>query len=122
VGLLELADRPADRAGERALLVPEQLALDQLAGNCRGVDGNEGPVLARAELVDRFRDELLAGARFTEDQYREVVTQDPGDHPVDVLHRLAAPDQRQPLPYILPVGLAAPARIGRLARGADEFV
>src|SRR5690606_1951225 len=72
VGLLELADRPADRAGERALLVPEQLALDQLAGNCRGVDGNEGPVLARAELVDRFRDELLAGARFTEDQYREV--------------------------------------------------
>ena len=40
-GQLELAELLADGAGERALLVAEQRALDQLAGNRREVDGDE---------------------------------------------------------------------------------
>ena len=41
VGQLELADALLQRAGERALLVAEQRALDQLARNRRHVDGDE---------------------------------------------------------------------------------
>ena len=41
VGLLELADLVLVRAGEAALAVAEQLALDQLLGNGRAVDLDE---------------------------------------------------------------------------------
>ena len=41
VGQLELADALLQRAGERALLVAEQRALDQLARNRGEVDGDE---------------------------------------------------------------------------------
>ena len=41
VGFLELADAPVDGAGERALLVAEQDALDQVLGDGAAVDGDE---------------------------------------------------------------------------------
>ena len=44
---LELAELLADRAGERALLVAEQRALDQLLGNRGEVDGDERRVRLR---------------------------------------------------------------------------
>ena len=47
VGLLELADALVDGAGERALLVAEQDALDQVLGDGAAVDGDEGLGLAR---------------------------------------------------------------------------
>ena len=43
VGLLELADAAGDRAGEGALLVAEQLALQQVLGDGGAVDRDEGP-------------------------------------------------------------------------------
>ena len=67
--------RPAarcDGAGEGALLVAEQLALDQFARDRRHVDGDERPVAALAVVVQRARHQLLAGAGFAGDHHREV--------------------------------------------------
>ena len=62
IGELEAALPPLDGAGERALLVAEELALEQRLGNRRAVDRHERHGRARAQLVDRLRDQLLAGA------------------------------------------------------------
>ena len=59
---LEAADAPLARAGEGAALVAEELALEQRLRDRGAVHDDEGLVAARAELVDRARDELLAGA------------------------------------------------------------
>ena len=55
--------------GERAALMAEELALQQLALEHSAVDGDEGLLAARALLVDRARHDLLAGARFAEQQH-----------------------------------------------------
>ena len=60
------------RAGERALLVPEQLALDHALGERRAVDAHERPRGARARVVDQPRDQLLAGAGLAGDEQRRV--------------------------------------------------
>ena len=52
-----------DRAGEGALHVPEELALDEVLGDGAAVDGDERAVHARAAAVELAGDELLAGAR-----------------------------------------------------------
>ncbi len=62
LALLELADAPLGRPGEGALLVAEQLALQQRLGNRRAVDRQERPVGAAAVLVEGAGDQLLAGA------------------------------------------------------------
>ena len=58
------------RAGEGALLVPEDLALEQRLGNRRAVHRHERERRARTQLVDGLRDELLAGARLAPDENR----------------------------------------------------
>jgi hypothetical protein len=45
IGLLEAAAAHGLRAGEGAALVAEQFGLQQVLGNGRGVDGDEGPLL-----------------------------------------------------------------------------
>ena len=70
---LEAALSALDRAGERALLVPEDLALEERLGNRRAVDRHERLSRALTELVDRLRDHLLAGARLAADQHRRGV-------------------------------------------------
>src|SRR5690606_40205478 len=57
VGQFEAAAAIADRAGEGALHVPEQLALDQLLGNGRTVHLDEGTAAAAAQGVNAARDE-----------------------------------------------------------------
>src|SRR5581483_8815382 len=59
---LELALASGDRARERALLVPEELALDELARQRRAVQLDERARPARAPVVQRVRDELLPGS------------------------------------------------------------
>ena len=49
-------------AGERALLVAEQLRLHQLGRQRAAVDGDERTAAARARLVDGARHQLLAGS------------------------------------------------------------
>ena len=72
-GALEIADVPAVRAREAALLVPEQFALDQIGRDRAAVHREERFVLAPAELVQRLRDELLPGAALAHDSTVAVV-------------------------------------------------
>ena len=51
-----------DGPGEGALLVPEELALDERGGQRRAVELDEGPGPAGAQAVERVGDELLADA------------------------------------------------------------
>ena len=69
---------------ERALLVAEQLGLEQLLGQRRAVDGHEGLGGARAVGVDGARDQLLARPRLAEHQ-------DVGLGPRRLLHQLEDP-------------------------------
>ena len=82
VGLLELADVPGGRAGEAAFFVAEEFAFDQLGGHRRAVQGDERPAFARAALVQRARDQLLAGAGFAQDADARLA----GRHAVHLRH------------------------------------
>jgi hypothetical protein len=62
----------AKRVGERAALVAEQLALDQVLRNRPAIDRNERPLAPPTRLVDRVRDQLLAGAVLAENQHGRV--------------------------------------------------
>ena len=62
VGFLELADALVDGAGERALLVAEQDALDEVLGDGAAVDGDERLAGALALALDGAGDQLLADA------------------------------------------------------------
>src|SRR5262245_6444074 len=50
------------RASERALLVSEELGLEERLGEGRAVHDHEGVVVSRATRVNRARDEFLARA------------------------------------------------------------
>ena len=92
VGLLELADLLLGRAGERSLLVAEQLGLDQLLGNGRAVDLDEALAAAQAVAVDGARDELLADAALALDQHRRVGRRGAADRGHHLLQRGAVAD------------------------------
>ena len=84
VGPLEPALPRFVRAGEAALLVAEQLRVDQLARNRAAIDAQERPAVPVAAIVNRARNQLLAGARFAQDQHRHFGAA----HQVDALHHL----------------------------------
>ena len=65
---LELARLSRVGARKRALLVAEQLGLEQVLGNRRAVDRDKRAVGARAERVQRPREQLLSGPAFPFDQ------------------------------------------------------
>ena len=90
VALLELADAAAVGAGEGALLVAEQLALEQVLGDGRAVEGQERCLGAGAVLVDGAGDQLLAGAALAGDQHGKGLVGDAADRLEDLLHRRAA--------------------------------
>src|SRR5688572_20348511 len=89
---LEAPFAAVGRAGERALLVPEDLALEQRLRNRRAVDRHERLLGARAQLVDRLGDELLAGARLAPDQHRRRRRGGLLDDLVDLAHARTAAD------------------------------
>ena len=64
IRLLEAANPPRVRAGERAAFVAEQFAFQHGFGNCRAVDGDERRIGAVAVLVNGAGDEFLARAGF----------------------------------------------------------
>src|SRR5574342_967235 len=72
VGELEPAHLPRERAGERPLLVPEELALDHAGREGGAVHLHQDRVLPPAQPMDRADDQLLAGARLPRDQHRGV--------------------------------------------------
>ena len=69
VGELEPADLLRDRAGERAALVAEELALEKPGGNRGAVHFDERPRLAGRQLVDRPGDELLTRSGLAANQH-----------------------------------------------------
>ena len=81
LGHLEQPFLVALRAGEGPLLVAEQLRLDQVLRDRGAVDLDERPLRPLAVVVDRVRDQLLAGAVLPLDQ-------DVGVAAGDALHQL----------------------------------
>ena len=96
VALLELADALRKRAGERALLVAEELAFQQVFRDGGAVDGDERFALPRAVLENGARDEFLARAAFAGDENGRAGRRDLADELVDLLHRGRAADDRLP--------------------------
>ncbi len=72
VGQLELAFLGGEGAREGAPGMAEELALDELLGDGRAVDLDEGSGRPQALGVDGPRHQLLAGAVLTEDQHPPV--------------------------------------------------
>ena len=112
----------AVRAGERAALVTEQLALEQLARQRRAVDLDEGRPSPRGVSVDRPGDELLADAGLAADEHGDV---GPGrllDDLLDLAH-LRAHQQGQLGVQTVVGGLEGrrgPLGTGPAGRGADR--
>ena len=82
------------RAGERAALPSEQLALDQVRGQRRAVDDHHRPVAPRAALVNRARDQLFAGAGLPEEQHGRLRRGDLIDAEHHVAQRVAVADDQ----------------------------
>src|SRR6185437_9427446 len=76
-----------------ALLVAEQLVLENLLRQRRAVEGEERALGALALRVYGTRDQLFAGARFAEDQHARVRRRHRIDHLVDAAHRFRLPGQ-----------------------------
>ena len=79
VGLLDAADGALlARAGERAADVAEEFGFDQVLGDRRAIDRDEGAVGARSAVVAGAREQFLAGAGLALDQDRDVAADDLG--------------------------------------------
>ena len=78
-----------DGAGERAFLVAEQLAFEQIFGQGGAVDGDARLVRAAAGAMDGARHQFLAGPAFAEDQHRDVARRHARDELIDVAHARA---------------------------------
>src|SRR5216117_4194925 len=92
VGRLELPLAPRDGARERALLVAEELALDQLLAERRAVHLDQRLRAPRAPVVERVRHQLLAGAARAADQHGDVGVGDLVDGLEEPAHGRALPD------------------------------
>jgi hypothetical protein len=62
VGQLEAANLLCDRSCKSASLVAEEFALEQVEGNRRAIELNQGLAAAGTRVVNRVSDEFLAGA------------------------------------------------------------
>ena len=81
VGAFESAAFFRRPAGDGAVPIAEELALDEVLGDGRAVQLDEDAVAAQALRVDGARDELLAGAGFAIDQHAAIG----GRHELDLL-------------------------------------
>ena len=92
--LLEAAHIARGGAGEGAFLMAEQLAFDQLAGDCRHIDRDERTRAALTEIMQGPGDQLLSGAALAGDHDRQIGAHKPGDRAINLLHRRRTADQR----------------------------
>ena len=84
--LFDLAFGRLDRAGERALFMPEQFTFEQSFGDRRTVDGDECALAAVASFVQPAREQLLAGPACAEQHDRHICVRDALDGPRDLEH------------------------------------
>src|SRR5205814_3789286 len=95
VGELEETGLRADRAREGALLMAEELALEQRVGDRGTVLAHELAGLgARRIEVDRAGGQLLAGAALAVDEDRLVGVDDAIEQTEDLRHGPGVPDDR----------------------------
>ena len=117
VGLLELADLAGVRAGERAFLVSEELALHQLTRDGGAVDHHERVPTTLRVVVDGLGDEFLPGAALALNGHGEVAAQGLFHEPEDPRHGGALPDDATQPPH---GGQTLPER-RELARQAEAL-
>ena len=108
--------RVADRAGERAAHVAEQLRLEQRFGNRAAVDRDEAIRPARAVVMNRARGQLLAGAGLARDQDRARRRRDGLEQLKQIAHDAAVPDE--PVDPVSLFELRAEVRVLGLAAAA----
>ena len=92
VGLRELADLVADRAGERAGRVAEQLAFQQRLGHRPAGDFDERLLAAAAAAMNGPGQQRLARAAFAGDQHGRLRVGDAIDHVEHALHAVIVAD------------------------------
>jgi hypothetical protein len=80
-------------AGERAFAIAEQFAFQQVFRDRRAVLHDERLGAARAAIVNRARDDFLAGAGFAAQQHGVRAVQDFADQRMGLAHRRAFADQ-----------------------------
>ena len=79
VGQFETANLLRDGSGESALLVAKKLAFQQIQRNGSAIQLYERASAPRADVVNRARDQLLAGAGFSLDQHSGIGGRDAFD-------------------------------------------
>src|SRR5205814_884140 len=89
VGLLEEPCPVRDGIGERAALVAEELALEQILRDGAAVHGDERAAAPARPAMDGARDELFADAALARDERGRLVVRDLRDRLEDRLHRRA---------------------------------
>ena len=87
LGKFETADARAQGPGERAFLMTEQLALQQVRRDGAAIDRHEGVAGAARQLMHMARDHLLAGAGLAQDEHVGVERRHLLDEPVNGPHR-----------------------------------
>src|SRR6476659_8439587 len=98
VGQLELAAPERRSTGERALLMAEQLALDQLGRNRGAIHFHERTRGKRAFAMDVGSEQLLAGPRLSRQQDADVGSR----HLGRLLHGLPEHGRRSNHPWRVP--------------------
>src|SRR6516164_1895968 len=69
VGELKAPDFLCGRSGKSSFLMTKELALQQIYRNGSAIQLHVWTIVARTAVVNRFRDQLLAGARFSLNQH-----------------------------------------------------
>ncbi len=91
---LEFADAAGDGAGERAFLVAEQFAFEQIFRDRGAIDRDERCLGALALAVDVAREHFLTRAALAGDEDRSLGGRDLLGETHDALHRRIAIDER----------------------------
>ena len=87
---LEGSRMHGDRAGERTLLVTEQLALGETRRHRAAIEHHERPARSRAVRVERVCKDVLARSRLAEERHRRVGPRGACEQVEDRVHLLRA--------------------------------
>ena len=120
IGLLQLAHPGRARARERALLVTKELALDEVTGNCRAIDGDKRPRRPHALQVNRTRDQFLAHAALAGDKHARRSRRHAPDDAPDPPHPGRLADHLVPLLQLALQVLDLLLQVGRVERVPDR--
>ena len=93
VGLFESANAALSGSGERAFLVAEELAFEELGREGRAVDGDEFLSRTSGKIVEDVSNHFLTGSRFSFDEHGGPGLRDLFDDTRDLGHGRGAADK-----------------------------